>query len=89
MAIAGSGGWIPSVRVCIRHRTLKQAQIAHNVPQEACWMPEQAAAKFIDDPHAYIYVSIRDGGGLDYLYDLLVELDLIDPIDKPVVWKYA
>lgn len=79
MAIAGSGGWIPSVRVSLWQRKLKQAQIAHNVPPEACWFPEHAAAKFIDDPQAYIYVPIRDGGGLDYLHDLLVELDLIDP----------
>lgn len=79
MAIAGSGGWIPSVRVSLQRRKLKLSPPFHNVPPEACWMPEHAAAKFIDDPAAFIYVPVRDGGGLDYLDELLVELDLIDP----------
>lgn len=80
MAISGSGGWIPSVRVSLWQRRMKLSPPFHNVPPEAVWMPEQAAARFIDDPNAFIYVPVREGGGLDYLHDLLVELDLIDPL---------
>lgn len=78
MAISGSGGWIPCVRVSIYKRRLRLAQIAHNVYPSQVWMPEQAAARFVDCPDAYIYVPIRDGGGVEYLHDLLVEMDLIE-----------
>lgn len=78
MAIAGSGGWIPSVRVSLYNRKLVQGSIAHNVPPETCWQPEHAAAYFIDNPHAYIYVSTIRWGGVLYLAELLRELDLID-----------
>jgi hypothetical protein len=70
------------VRVCIHDRTLQLATIAHNVPPSVCWQPEQAAAHFVDDPDAFIYVSTFRWGGVHYLHALLVEMDLIDPIAK-------
>lgn len=79
-AISGSGGWIPSARVSLRGRQLELHPPFHNVPPAACWLPEHAAARLIDCPDAFIYVPLRDGGGLDYLHDLLEELDMIDPV---------
>lgn len=78
MAISGSGGWIPSVRLRVRGRKVLLDQISHNVPPEVCWHPEHAAAYFIDNPDAYIYVATFRWGGVHYLNDLLRELDLID-----------
>lgn len=78
MAISGSGGWIPSARVSIRNRQLILHPPFHNVPASVVWMPEQAAAHFIDDPLAYIYVPVSDGGGTVYLCELLVEMGVID-----------
>ena len=78
MAIAGSGGWIPSVRVSLNHRQLQLSPPFHNVHPSQVWLPEQAAARFIDCPKAFIYVPVSEHGGLDYLHELLVELDLID-----------
>ena len=78
MAIAGSGGWISSVRVVVRDRKLILSGYIHNVHPAAVWMPEQAAAHFLDNPAAYIYVPVSQGGGTVYLADLLAELDVID-----------
>jgi len=78
MAIAGSGGWIPSVRVSLRQRQLQLSPPFHNVHPSQVWLPEQAAARFLDCPQAFIYVPVSEHGGLDYLHELLVELDLID-----------
>lgn len=89
MAIAGSGGWIPSTRVCVRGRELVRDKPDCNVHPSVVWRPEDAAAYFLDKPNAYIYVPISDFGGVFYLEDLLVELDVVDPIDMPMVWKYA
>jgi len=80
MAIAGSGGWIPSVRVSLRQRHLQLSPPFHNVHPSQVWLPEQAAARFIDCPQAFIYVPVSEHGGLDYLHDLLVELGLVDAI---------
>lgn len=60
------------------------SQISHNVPPEVCWMPEDAAAHFLDDPNAYIYVALVDNGGMGHLHDLLVELDVIDAVGKGI-----
>jgi hypothetical protein len=78
MAIAGSGGWIPSVRVVVRTRKLILCGYMHNVPPEVVFMPLQAAAHFVDKPDAYIYVAVKDEGGTVFLNDLLREMDLID-----------
>ncbi len=79
MAIAGNSAYVPAVRVCIRNRGLKLCPPIHNVPKQVLWMPEQAAAHFIDNPKAYIYVPTSDHGGTVYLAELLQELDMIDP----------
>lgn len=80
MAIAGSGGYIPAVRVSIYRRALILHPPIHNVPREVLWMPEQAAARFVDCPNAYLYVPTADEGGTIYLHDLLEEMDMIDPV---------
>lgn len=78
MAIAGSGGHPSSVRVVLRNRKLVLTGYIHNVHPSAVWMPEWAACKFYDDPKAYIYVPVAEGGGTVYLAELLREMDLID-----------
>ena len=78
MAIAGNSSYVPAVRVCIYQRRLRQSQIAHNVPRSVLWQPDDAAARFIDDPKAFIYVPTMENGGTHYLAALLVELDMID-----------
>lgn len=80
MAIAGSGGWTPSVRVCIYNRRLVLSGCIHNVPAKVVWLPEKAAAKFAEDPKAYIYVPTSDDGGTVHLAKLLQEMGLIDPV---------
>ena len=75
---------MPAVRVSIYRRKLRQSSIAHNVPRMVLWQPDDAAAKFIDDPDAYIYVPTMENGGTHYLAALLVELDLIDEFRKGV-----
>lgn len=82
MAIAGNSSYVPAVRVCLYERRLVQSSIAHNVPRQVLWQPEQAAARFVDEPRAYIYVPTMEGGGVHYLADLLVEMDLIDEFRK-------
>lgn len=82
MAISGSGGWIPAVRVSLYNRQLRLHPPFHNVDPMVVWLPEQAAAKFVDDPHAFIYVPTSEGGGTMYLAELLEEMDLIDSIRK-------
>lgn len=52
----------------------------HNVHPLVVWQPEYAAAHFVDDPKAYIYVPLADNGGVQYLSELLVEMDIIDPV---------
>lgn len=89
MAIAGNSSYIPAVRVCIYDRQLKLCPPFHNVPREVLWMPEQAAARFVDCPDAYIYVPTSDGGGTIYLSELLEEMDMIDPIATPVRYDLA
>lgn len=79
MAISGGGDFIPAVRVCIRHRQLRQTYPQHNVHRSKVWMPEQAAARFLDCPDDWIYVAIVDEGGVSYLWELLVEVGLLDP----------
>ena len=86
MAIAGSGGWIPSVRVSICRRTLKLHPPIHNVPSTVVWMPELAAAHFVDDPDAFIYVPTSEGGGVIYLSELLREMGLTGPREQDE-WK--
>ena len=78
MAIEGEGGRIPSVRVYIYRRQLELSPPIHNVPTRMVWMPEQAAARFIDDPTAYIYVPTGEQGGTVYLSALLKEMGIID-----------
>lgn len=78
MAVSGSGGWIPAVRVYIYRRKLVFSGYMHNVPREVIWLPEQAAARFIDCPDAYIYVPTSQDGGTIYLAELLKEVGLID-----------
>lgn len=78
MAIAGNSSYIPAVRVSLYQRKLKLSYPIHNVPREVLWMPEQAAARFIDCPNDFIYVAISEGGGIYFLHDLLVEDGLID-----------
>lgn len=68
------------MRVSLRQRQLQLSPPFHNVHPSQVWLPEQAAARFIDCPKAYIYVPVSEHGGLDYLHDLLVELDLVDEI---------
>lgn len=80
MAIAGNSSYVPAVRVSLYNRKLRLAQIAHNVPREVLWQPLFAAAYFVDNPAAYIYVPTAENGGIHYLHDLLVEMGLIDPI---------
>ena len=80
MAIAGNSSYIPAVRVSIYRRALILHPPIHNVPREVLWMPEQAAARFVDCPDAYLYVPTSDEGGTIYLSDLLEELDMIDPV---------
>lgn len=78
MAISGSGGWVPAVRVSVSRRQLRLSRPIHNVPPEVVWHPEDAAAHFVDDPKAYIYVPVRDHGGTAYLIELLEEMGIID-----------
>lgn len=85
MAIAGSGGWLPSARVSIHRRQMRLQYPFHNVPREVVWHPEHAAAFFLDraedgEKHAGIYVPLTEWGGTEYLYELLVEVGLIDEI---------
>lgn len=76
MAISGAGGWIPSVRVSLYNRTLILSPPIHNVPPSQIFMPEQAAAYFVDNPKAFIYVPVGEGGGTIYLAELLEEMEL-------------
>ena len=80
MAIAGNSSYIPAVRVSIYNRALILHPPIHNVDRRVLWMPEQAAARFIDCPGSYIYVPTSDEGGTIYLSDLLEEMDMIDPV---------
>lgn len=57
----------------------------HNVPREVAWHPEHAAAYFLDRADEGcggpgIYVPLAEWGGTGYLYELLVEVGLIDEI---------
>lgn len=78
MAIGGNSSYIPAVRVSIWNRKLKLSGPIHNVPREVLWMPEQAAARFLDCPQAFIYVPVAEQGGTVYLDELLRELGEID-----------
>lgn len=78
MAIGGNSSYIPAVRVSIVRRKLKLSGPIHNVPKEVIWMPEQAAARFLDCPQAFIYVPVSEQGGTVYLDELLRELGEVD-----------
>lgn len=76
MAIAGNSTYIPAVRVSLHNRRLKLWPPIHNVPREVLWYPEVAAAMFVDDPNAFLYVPTSDEGGTIYLAELLEEMGL-------------
>lgn len=78
MAIAGSGGWKPSVRVSIIKRKMVLASIAHNVPPSVARTAAEAALEFKENPKAFPYVNLREGGGTGELYVILVKIGLID-----------
>jgi hypothetical protein len=77
MAISGSGGWTPSVRVSVRNGKMKLGGPIHNVPKSATHLPLTALEKFIDNPKSYIYVAVADEGGTVELDRLLREHGIV------------
>lgn len=83
MAISGSGGWTPSVRVFIYNRKLTLSGFIHNVPKSVTYPPEVAAQKFVENPDAIFYATVAEDGGTVRLAYLLEELGLVDNWKPP------
>lgn len=77
MAISGSGGWTPSVRVVVRKGRLVLNPPIHNVPKSVTHPPDIAVEILSVNPMAYIYVPVGDEGGTWRLNELLKERGIV------------
>jgi hypothetical protein len=84
MAVAGSGGWIPSALFVYRNGKIKQIGLAHNTPKIFVSKPEAAARIMFSGKPARI--DVRAGTSLKQVKILLSEKrqELIRIADRPI-----
>lgn len=62
MAIAGSGGWIPSSGLVIRAGKLLPVGYTQNKPRNIVLPLDEAAEALRSNPRAIVQIDVRDGG---------------------------